>query len=218
MKVCTDACILGAWVATKITNDDVVLDIGTGTGLLIMMLAQKSTAKIHGIEIDRLAFEQAKENIAQTDWKNRIEIFYGDVRSFIFPVKYNFIICNPPFYENDLASENRNEQVAKHSKELSLVELIKAIDKNLSHDGSFFVLLPYHRVEFFDALCKTHQFFLMEKLLIKQTASHGYFRAVMQYSRNRIKEPVESELTIKENNGGYSASFIELLKDYYLYL
>src|SRR5688572_23080686 len=145
MKVCTDACILGAWFAPKIPDVGTVLDIGSGTGLLMMMLAQQSESEIHGIEIDLAAFKQLKENIGQNGWKERMKVFPGDARSFSFPMKYNFIISNPPFFENDLASDAEEEQVAKHSKMLKVEELVQAIDDNLDSQGSFGVLLPYHR-------------------------------------------------------------------------
>ena len=98
MKVCTDACILGAWFSAKIARYSTVLDIGSGTGLLMMMLAQRSQAEIHGIEIDPTAYEQLKENTSQNDWQERLKVFAGDARSFHFPLKYDFIISNPPFF------------------------------------------------------------------------------------------------------------------------
>ena len=124
MKVCTDACILGAWFGTKLPSNIRVLDIGSGTGLLIMMLAQNIEAAIDGIEIDLPAFKQLQENISQNEWKKRIHVYPGDIRNFSFPQQYDFIISNPPFFENDLASESLAEQTAKHSKDLSLDELI----------------------------------------------------------------------------------------------
>lgn len=96
MKVCTDACMLGAWFAEKVPQYATILDIGSGTGLLMMMLAQKSKALIHGIELDISCFKQLKENICQNNWKERFKIFPGDVRSYIFADKYDFIITNPP--------------------------------------------------------------------------------------------------------------------------
>ena len=116
MKVCTDACILGAWFADTIAQRSSVLDIGSGTGLLMMMLAQRSQTPIHGIEIDPAAYEQLRENTGQNGWKDRLTVFNGDVRTFSFPQQYDFIISNPPFFEDDLQSANNREQPASPSK------------------------------------------------------------------------------------------------------
>ncbi len=172
MKVCTDACILGAWFAAKLPDHHSVLDIGSGTGLLMMMLAQQSQSTIHGIEIDLAAFRQLKENIHQNGWRDRLTVSPGDVRTFSFPHKFEFIISNPPFFEHDLPSQASEEQIAKHSKLLTLEELIQAIDRNLTVDGHFGILLPFHRWQYFDELAARHHFYLTEKLFVKQTPAH----------------------------------------------
>ena len=218
MKVCTDACILGAWFAAKVPNLSLILDIGSGTGLLMMMLAQKTNAEIHGIEIDLTAFKQLKDNIGQNSWKERLKAFPGDTRSYVFPDKYDFIITNPPFFENDLLSDSEEEQIAKHSKQLSLEELVTAIDNNLQSYGGFAILLSYHRWDYFDKLAGKKGFHLTEKLFVKQSPKHNYFRAILHYSRSRENFIPEFELMIQQENGNNSVEFIELMKDYYLKL
>jgi tRNA1Val (adenine37-N6)-methyltransferase len=241
MKVCTDACLFGAWVAEKILpgihhldslhsnqnlSSDIqpqnnsginrILDIGSGTGLLILMLAQKINCNIDGIEIEHNCFEQLKENTSQNSWKQRINLFRDDIRNFTSDQPYDFIISNPPFFENDLNSATKGEQLAKHSKELSLEELLVAIDRNLSNDGSFSVLLPYHRVDYFEKKALQNGFFPVEKMLVRQTEKHAFFRGMLTYSRN-YRECTTEEMSIRKNNE-YSTEFIDLLKDYYLYL
>lgn len=218
MKVCTDACILGAWFSAKIPQYSTVLDIGSGTGLLMMMLAQRSQAEIHGIEIDLTAYEQLKENTSQNDWKERLKVFSGDARSFHFPFKYDFIISNPPFFENDLLSTDDREQVAKHSKHLTLEALVEVIASNLQPHGAFGILLPYHRWEAFNKLALQQNFSLTEKLIVRHTPKHAPFRAILHYTRNQDQFAPDFELNIKDENGGYTPEFVELLKDYYLYL
>ena len=218
MKVCTDSCILGAWFAEKIPSYSTVLDIGTGTGLLMLMLAQKNKALISGIEIDLPSYKQLKENIKQSPWKQRIHIYPGDVRQFAFPEKFDFIISNPPFFENDLPSKWETKNIAKHSKELSLNELIEVIDINLDKSGSFGILLPYHRTDYFEELALKRQFYLNEKLSIKQTQKHDFFRSILHFSRNKVQPMEEHRLIIQEADGKYSEEFTELLKDYYLKL
>jgi len=218
MKVCTDACILGAWFAQKIPSYSQVLDIGTGSGLLMMMLAQKSKADVHGIEIDLPSFKQLKENINHSRWKDKLKAFPGDARTFMFPDQYDFIISNPPFFENDLESEEDNLNVAKHSKSLTLDELVKVIDRNLTKDGTFGVLLPFHRHEYFEKIASEAGFNLSEKLLVKQSPKHNYFRAILHFKRKAEKFIPEYELVIQDEETNYTSEFKELLRDYYLYL
>jgi tRNA1Val (adenine37-N6)-methyltransferase len=218
MKVCTDACILGAWFAEKIPSYSLVLDAGSGTGLLMFMLAQKSKAEIHGIEIDLDAYKQSKENINENKFKERMKVFPGDLRDYSFPEKYDLIISNPPFFEHSLLSPTDKKNIAKHSKELTLEELIKAIDANLKPTGSFGVLLPYDRSEYFEELASRNNFYLKEKLIVKQTPEHNFFRTVMHFSRIKNAKPEEFELTILGEGGDYTDEFMELMKDYYLNL
>jgi tRNA1Val (adenine37-N6)-methyltransferase len=218
MKVCTDACILGAWFAAKLGNHSYVLDVGSGTGLLMMMLAQQSESEIHGIEINLDCFKQLKENISQNEWKQRLQVFPGDVRQCAFPVKYDFIISNPPFFENDLPSASAANQVARHSNQLTLSDLVEVFDNNLQPSGSVGVLLPYHRWEYFDALARQHHFYCTEKLFVRQSPWHDPFRAILHYSRHEEHYVPSYELIIQDKNAGYTAEFTELMKPYYLYL
>jgi tRNA1Val (adenine37-N6)-methyltransferase len=219
MKVCTDACILGAWFANKTPPYSGILDIGSGTGLLMLMLAQQHKGEITGIELDLDAFRQMKENIGKSPWRQSIKAFPGDVRSFSFPAKFDFIISNPPFYENDLPAASAAANLARHSKELTLTDLLAAIDANLSPQGSFGVLLPYHRAAWFEEFAKTaYGFTLKEKLLVRQSARHDFFRSILYFSRCRDNFIPVTELTIQNNDGVYTEDFVELMKDYYLYL
>ena len=218
MKVCTDACILGAWFSDKIPQNATVLDIGAGTGLLMMMLAQRSQNEMHGIEIDGNAYRQLQENTSQNDWQQRLSVFQGDARTFQFPQKYDFIISNPPFFESDWLSTNDREQIAKHSKHLTLGELIQVISNNLQPHGAFGILLPFHRWEYFNQLATQYNFSLTEKLFVRQSPQHPFFRAILHYSRTPDDFAPTFELTIKNATGGYTPEFVELLKDYYLYL
>ena len=218
MKVCTDACIFGAWFAKKTISPKNILDLGSGTGLLMLMLAQQHDADFLGIEIDANCFEQLKENLRNSKWSERLEARLGDVRDFRADLKFDFIISNPPFYENSLAASSASSNLARHSSHLKLEELLTAIDRNLSSAGSFAVLLPFHRSEEFEARAEKNKFHLMEKLLVKQSPRHDFFRSILHYSRSKGNTPVQEELVIQNEAGGYTDQFIELLNDYYLYL
>lgn len=218
LKVCTDACILGAYFASNTRSHGRVLDIGSGTGLLMLQLAQQHNGPIHGVELDPDAYGQARENIGQSKWNERLEVFHGDVRTFVFPHRYDFIITNPPFFEGDLTASSRSRNLAKHSEELTLAELLRAVDANLENSGSFGILLPYHRIATFEVLAEGHHFYVRERLLVKQTPRHDYFRVILHLSREKGLPAADSTLVIKEETGEYSADFVGLLKDYYLYL
>lgn len=220
MKVCTDACLFGSLLplssgAGEIVN---VLDIGTGTGLLSLMYAQKNPhAIIDAVEIEENAYEQAKENFANSKWNARLKIFHSDVKDFIPGKKYDLIIANPPFYENELSSHEKNKNIAKHEEGLTLKLFIGIIKIHLAATGSVTMLLPYHRIKYFEELIEENNFFLEEKILVRQTPTHNFFRGILLFSK--IASPSTTrELTIKDKEGNYTEAFIELLKDYYLNL
>ncbi len=218
MKVSTDACILGAWFASRLGNSKSALDVGTGTGLLMLMLAQKNNLKIDGIELDHPAFLQLRENLESSNWKNNLMALPGDARNFSFSKKYDFIISNPPFFENDLPSPSLAKNQAKHDSTLTLAELVRIIDENLESQGSFGLLVPYHRMDWLIELCYSKNFFISEKLLIRQTPGHNHFRALLHFSRIKKESVMSGELIIKDANDQYTESFTALMKDYYLHL
>ena len=219
MKVCTDACILGAWFAEKVPPWSRVLDIGSGTGLLMLMLAQKQKGEIEGIEIDLNAYRQLQENIGNSPWTSMLKAYPGDARSFSFGEKFDFIITNPPFYEGQLRASGTASNLARHSSELTLTELLAVIDANLTSDGAFGILLPFHRSEAFAATAlAAYGFSLREKLLIRQTPGHDFFRSILYFSRLPERSTATSELTIKDQWGVYTEDFVRLMRDYYLYL
>lgn len=221
LKVSTDSCLFGAWVASKVESEKLkvksALDIGAGSGLLMLMLAQKCNALIDGIEIDEPSFEQAIENIEASSWKERLQLFHADVKQFSFTKKYDLIISNPPFYEGNLKSDAANRNVAMHDAGLKLDELITIVDTNLSEDGSFAVLLPFMRAGRMIELAKATNLHLKTHAQVKQSVKHSYFRSMLLFSRKNV-EPVLEELAIKDESNQYTNDFIALLKDYYLYL
>jgi tRNA1Val (adenine37-N6)-methyltransferase len=222
MKVCTDACLFGAWTASTITTGKLpasyILDIGAGTGLLSLMLAQQlNSSIIHAVEIDAAAAKEAGENFVASPWGEQLYIFNTAIQSFSQAQQYDFIITNPPFFQNDLASPNAQRNVALHSHQLSLEELITAIQTYLSAHGHFAVLLPYHRTQSFEALAQHAGFYLLQKSLVQQTPKHAPFRSMLLFGREQ-KTCEQTTIIIKETLGNYTEGFIRLLKDYYLYL
>ena len=219
MKVCTDACLFGAYIANEIQQLPVknILDIGTGTGLLTLMLAQKTSATIDAVEIDAAAFTQGKQNIEQSPWIEKIAIYNSDILQFQTNKKYDCIISNPPFFEADLKSGDEKKNFAKHDTSLTFTALLNVVTENLSPAGFFSVLLPFHRSNYFEAEAAKINFNLIKKILIKQTPKHNHFRSILIFSTKKL-ETIQEEIIVKNEEENYSAKFIELLKDYYLHL
>ena len=222
MKVCTDACLFGAWVAEYIATRPFTisncLDIGTGTGLLAIMIAQKNeNAYIDAVEINGNAYRQSAENFKNTNWHSRLRAHHDDITQFAPEKKYDLIISNPPFYENELRSAQKNKNVAKHDAGLRLDELIAVIATHLAFNGHFAILLPYQRVSYFEGLAKQHGFFCSDKLLVRQTPGHDFFRGILFFGIADTPARTQ-ELSIKDNEGNYLKEFTMLLKDYYLKL
>ena len=141
-KVSTDACLFGAWVAVHSGAKLQVLDVGAGTGLLMLMLAQKINAEIDGIEISEDCAKQAMENIGASPWSSRLSVIHADARDHRFEKKYDLVISNPPFYENQLRSPDPAKNIAWHSHELNLTELTALAFNLLSANGILCILLP----------------------------------------------------------------------------
>lgn len=223
MKVTTDACLFGGWVAEEIQSSTAprknILDIGTGSGLLALMVAQKNPAPIiDAIEIDGNSAAQAKENIALSRWNEKIRIIQGDVKSYSFAKQYDYIISNPPFYENELQSNDQSRNVALHHEGLLLDELFSLIKKNLKPVGYFSLLLPYKRNDEMEVLLKKHNLFLTEKIFVRQSANRDYFRIIITGGLEAPMSIITDEISIRNEKQQYTPEFTALLKDYYLFL
>ncbi len=224
MKVTTDACLFGAWIVKEVERGKLkvesVLDIGTGTGLLALMFAQKNPkTTIEAIEIDKDTAKQAMENADASPWKERITIIDDDVNTFPFSKKYNLIITNPPFYEREIRSATSNKNIAHHSEELKLEQLLNIIKDNLNSDGTFFMLLPYKRNKEVRELFKDHQLHIAKLLFVRQSIKHDYFRIMLKGKlADDVVETEFDEMSIWDDKQQYTNEFVALLKDYYLYL
>jgi tRNA1Val (adenine37-N6)-methyltransferase len=219
MKVCTDACLFGAWVVEYLSeqsysNEIQLLDIGTGTGLLSLMTAQEIDCKIDAIEIDEATADQAKFNFSGSPFSSKIKIIQSDVKDWNSDKVYDCIFSNPPFFENDLISPNEKKNLALHSAALNLKELATIIEKKLTLDGIVAMLLPFHRKETMIQLALEKGLFLIANADIKQTPTHPHFRTFLMFSRNA--KTLHSEEIIIQNNRVYTDRFISLLKKYYL--
>lgn len=225
MKVTTDACLFGAWVSEELKEKagmkQTILDIGAGTGVLSLMLAQKHTdCTIKAIEIDKEAATQATENFLDSPWSTQIELIYADAKEYTTTDQADVIISNPPFYEEELRSPNSSKNRAHHDEGLVLGDLIAIIKKHLCPQGSFFVLLPYKRKSEINKMLHQEQLCIQKEVLVKPSPAKDYFRVLLKGTHDsQIPCQTETqEMQIQDENGHYSPAFIALLKDYYLYL
>ncbi len=218
MKVTTDACILGAWTPLKPEVKN-VMDIGTGTGLLSLMLAQRNPGiRIDAIEIDNTAKGQASENVKNSVWEDRINVIEADAKEYCSDNKYDLIISNPPFFNNSLLSRKESENRARHTKSISYSDLLKAIEVNLSDTGYASVLLPCPEYFQFYELMVEAGLYESRKLQIKHTRHSEAKRVVTVFGKAKPNESFFSELVIKEDDQNYTSAFKELLAPFYLYL
>ncbi len=215
MKVCTDACIFGASIDLKGYHS--ILDIGTGTGLLALMLAQRSAATIDAVEIEQNAYEQACFNIENSPFESQISVFHQSIQNFETDKKYDLIISNPPFYQNSLKSSDTKTNKALHNESLNFEELVEAVCRLIDVQGIFYVLLPPFEFEKLMQIAEKKELYLSKKVIIKHSENKPILRVIAAFSFEKPIEISKEILIIHEqDNKTYTSAFKELLKDYYL--
>ena len=234
MKVCTDACLFGAWTAhdQELINAKSILDIGTGTGLLSLLLAQaNNNATITAVEIEEAAATEAVSNFKSSPWADQLNLVHDAIQDYSNHANtvYDIIITNPPFYEGDLESPDENKNTAAHSTALPWKVLIENATKLLSEGGSFYVLVPTLRAYTMQKLCDNNGLQLVAEVLVHNTAKNLPIRAMQKFVKlqtgqidtektNDIPQVKRTKIFIKDADNNYSPEFIALLKDYYLHL
>ena len=223
MKVCTDACLFGAWAAAdaQMQSAKKILDIGSGTGLLSLMLAQQSAAHITAIEIEDGAFEQTKTNFDLCPWKDRLNAIHSSIQTYASNNKQNLfdcIITNPPFYEGDLTSPDSTKNLAAHSTALPWDELVKSVANLLQENGAWYVLVPTLRAYTMQKLALNDGLQLSEECLMYNDAKHLPIRAMLKFVKQKEAVIQRKKIIIKNADQSYTAEFSNYLKEYYLHL
>lgn len=224
MKVTTDGCLFGAWVASVIREAGQqqinCLDIGAGTGLLSLMVAQQNTGcKIDAVEIEAGAAEEAANNISVAGKNEAIIIHQSDIRQFRSAEKYAVIFSNPPFYENELKGSVTARNTAHHDAGLLIQDLLSCCRDLLLENGLVFLLLPFKRETEITAKIQAAGFNIHRHVRVKQSVNHGYFRTMLELRFTATAQTVTyEEIAVKDGNDQYTGAFTTLLRDYYLYL
>lgn len=217
MKVTTDACLFGAWVAEQEKNASIkrVLDIGTGTGLLTLMLAQKIDAQFDAVEMNQSAFGQAVENFKQSPWDDRIRANQVAIQDFRPDHSYDLIICNPPFFTGNEKGKSSNKNQAVHADTLPMKDLVGAAERMLRPEGRFYVMYPEHELKEFERT-STGVLSIDHFLNIRNLPPGNVFRCVGAFLKEEEAGVKRSHISIRETDGLYSKDFQNLLADFYL--
>jgi tRNA1Val (adenine37-N6)-methyltransferase len=215
MKVTTDACIQGAWTLL-LPNVKRVLDVGTGTGLLALMLAQRAPQiSIDAIEFDADAAAQARDNVAASPWKE-VQVIEGDAANYVYGGKYDLVICNPPFFMNSLLSDKEHQNRARHTVAFTYDDLLRVATQYLNDEGYISILLPSEEYTIWKTLAEKAGWFEFSKLSVRHRAEAQVKRVVGLFGREPKAVPEEETLVIKKDAENYAQQFIDLLGPFYL--
>ena len=211
MKVGTDGVLLGAWAA----GGTRILDVGTGTGLVALMMAQRfPEARVTAIDVDEGAVEQARENVAASTFADRVEVVWSDVQSFVGQT-FDAIVCNPPYFANSLKCPDSRRTLARHSDSLTAADLAAAADRLLSSDGMLSVVLPTDVMAAFEAAVADKGFAVARQCLVKTSNRRPAKRCLLTFCRSRAT--AETSVECLADGAGRSEWYSELTRDFYLW-
>ena len=217
MKVGTDGVLLGAWAPVK--NPISILDIGTGTGIIALMLAQRSNAEqIDALEIDEDAYEQAVDNFENSPWSDRLFCFHAGLDEFVQEPEdeYDLIISNPPFHTENYFSGDEKRDQARFTDSLPFEDLIEAAELLLSENGIFATIISFAAEAKFIKLAHQFELYPMKITHVKGTPSTEIKRSLLAFTRHQSSNYAIDELIIETTRHQYTSEYITLTKDFYL--
>ena len=218
MKIGTDAVLLGAWCPIDNTPKS-ILDIGAGTGVLALMLAQRTNAdQIDALEIDEEAYEQCVENFEGSPWSDKLFCYHAGLDEFVDDPEdeYDLIISNPPFYSEDFKTENEQRDLARFQDAMPFEDLIEAADLLLSENGTFAVVIPYKEEERFIDLCAEYELYPVKATRVKGSYKTPIVRSLLAFKRFELSVLTADELVVEINRHEYTDDYINLTQDFYL--
>ena len=220
MKVGTDGVLLGAWCSIE-NYPKKILDIGTGTGIISLMLAQRSSAiTIDGVEIDTSAYMQTVDNFENSDWSDRLYCYNASFQKFADDTHkeketYDLIVSNPPFYTEDYITKNSSRNKARFTTSLTFKQLIAGVSKILSKSGFFSTIIPFKEESTFISLAEQHRLYLNKICRVKGNKNSDIKRSLLTFSFYK-KEINETNLTIENSRHKYTKEYVELTNSFYL--
>ncbi len=216
MKVGTDGVLLGAWCDPSGASR--ILDVGTGTGLVALMIAQRSHAAIEAIDIDSLAVKEAGENFNNSPWKDRLSVIQVDFNNFIRKTneKYDLIISNPPYFENSLKCPDDSRTFARHASSLNLDSLIGGAKSILSQNGRIVIIYPSEYIDEIRKIAVSNSLQISKICFVKPMPEYDAKRVIVELTDIDYITCKETELIIEKARGDYHTDYIGLTKEYYL--
>jgi tRNA1Val (adenine37-N6)-methyltransferase len=214
MKVNTDGVLLGAWQGVEEAEN--ILDIGTGSGVIALMMAQKNQrALIDAIDIDQDAFEQAKENFANSIWSDRLKAIHCSVQAYFPSNKYDIIISNPPYFIDDQKAPDPQKNIARHGVTLDYETLLTHINRLLTDKGKALVALPVFNLSIFESLANTQKLYLVKVTEVTAASDKPAYLMLVQLEKAK-KALLKSSIQIQYSNGEFTEHYKTLTRDFYL--
>ena len=213
MKVGTDGVLLGAWVGVR-PSDRRVLDIGTGTGVMALMTAQRSAAaSVVGVEIDALAAADARCNILASPWADRVTVVESDIKDYRADLPFDLALCNPPYYDASLGCADAGRNMARHTVSLDFGALAVAAERLLGECGRLAVIVPYDAARRMIAAMTMP---LRRRCDVRTKPGGMPRRTLLEFERGHCGGVEYSELSIGDGAGGYDCRYVALTRDFYL--
>ncbi len=216
MRIGTDAVLFAQWVDVK--PSDVVLDIGTGSGIIPMILSQKGVGRVDAIELDADSYEEARLNFSISVWNEKLNVINADIRNFAGEAdeKYDLIVSNPPYYSSDVKPIKEKKVMARHVSTLSFKDLLLSAKKMMKDDARFAVVLPYYESRLFIKEAENVRLYLQKEFLISPIEGKEPNRVNMQFRLSKNDDVVTELFTIRNKDYSYTEQYKSFLRDYYL--
>ncbi len=217
MKVGTDGVLLGAWSSVE-HSPNAILDIGAGTGVISLMLAQRTSAEIiDAVEVDQNAYEQCVENFEASPWADRLFCYHAGLEEFTdeMEAQYDLIVSNPPFYTNGPSGDRRSRHLARQNRFLPFGELLAGVAGLLTGNGTFSTIIPFREETSFLSLAAGENLYPIRISRVRGNTDTSIKRCLLEFQFNKI-EAVTHELSIEFNRHQYTPEYMDLTKDFYL--
>ena len=215
MKIGTDGILIGAWV--NVSNKFKALDIGSGTGIISLMLCQRNlNLELDSVELSPSAIMDAKINIENCNWSNRIKLFHQDLKDFHPDSNYDLIVSNPPYFKKSLQSSNSERSKARHQNDLKLEDIIKFSNQNLTKDGTLNIILPFEQKKEAKEFAKKYELKSIRECAVYPKPEKAPHRILIEFSRSENKQIIKESLVIeKAGRHNYSEDYKKLTREFY---